>query len=137
MAFSFLDSDRIEELELKVVNYNTLISEDELTSAVSAASLLDGFILTKQDGGGDKPLYTFQKETVFKDVEENGVRLLAELFPHTVWNKKTLQKLTRDCEGKGLENNACVLGVEVHPTELEDSSYYQAIPVITLFMGTE
>jgi len=119
-----------------VVNFKTLINEDELASAVSA-SLPNGFTVTKQDGGQDKPRYIFQKKTVFKDLEKNGVHILAELFPQAVCNKNTLQKLTRDCRGKGLENNACVLSVEVYARDLEKNSYYQAIPVINIVMNTE
>lgn len=115
------------------MDIKTSITEDHLNTALSSCAS-NGFIVTKLEQVLQEPCCLFYKEMVYKDVERNGAQILNQLFPHNIFTKKTLSKLTRNCKGKGLEENACVFGVEVYALGTQS---YRACPMIRIQIDDE
>ena len=131
---SITDPNQVEELELKAVDINTYITDDDLATAMSS-SVLNGFTVTSQDKNPDEPCHVFQKETVFDVAVNDGAHILGQLFPPNVCSKRVLKQLTRNCKGKGFEKNLCRLGVEVYT--IEGPGQYRACPTITIQIDPE
>jgi hypothetical protein len=111
------------------MDVNYLISEEDLAAAMACSSLKGFNIIRQEDlSKHGKPSFIFEKNVIFGRVTDEEAYLV-EMFPGAC-TRKMLRQLTRDCQGKGLEEHNCLLGVEVYPYGTPKA--YKVCPVLRI-----
>lgn len=125
----FSDREEVEQLEVRILEVDHHITQEEFSAALASSSL-NGFNIIKQENHSkpDQPCFIVEKRVKFGKVKDEGPSLM-EIFP-TACTRQRLWQLTRGCQDKALDEQNCVFGVEI--SSLGKSNAYQVCPILRI-----